>query len=314
MEYQEFLQSIKEAVCKQIPPEYVVMLNSVTKNNNQKLDAITIMGEGSHIAPNIYLNQYYEEYQSGREFSSIVQLIIKLSKIHDETEIVSLPDISDFNSIADLITYRLVNWEMNLERLRKMPYKDIEDLVVIYYLIINSDSSGIGSIAITDELLEKWNVSVDKIAELANKNTQILFPASIKGMNEVIKELVCNSMSDKDTEGLSQYDCDEFVNMFNTNQKSDEMYILSNDKGINGSSTLLYPKVVHDFAVRKNTNFYILPSSVHECILVPDNGMMNKDALKEMVKDVNSSQVPDDEVLSNEVYYYNRDTDEFHIV
>jgi hypothetical protein len=103
--------------------------------------------------------------------------------------------------------------------------------------------------------------------------------------------------------------------MLNTNQKVNEkMYVLSNDRGINGASTLLYPNVLYDFASSIRMNFYILPSSIHECILVPDTGKLSKAALKEMVKDVNDSHVSADEVLSNEVYYYDLATDEFHII
>ncbi len=313
MEYKEFLQVIRDELRKIVPTSYKVMLSTVIKNNDNKLAALSILPTGGTVAPNIYLNQYYDEYLSGRELSSIVQSILKQYKDSKKRERESIPDISDFNSIADLITYRLVNWNMNLDRLRKLPYKDIEDLVVIYYLVVKCDSSGIESIAITDELLEKWNVSVDEIDKHASKNTQILFPAYIRGMKEVINELVCNGMPDKDINDLSQDDYGEFMNMFNANQKTEDLNILTNDKSIYGASSLLYPNVLHDFAVSVNTNIYILPSSVHECILVPDNGRMNKEVLKEMVKEVNCSQVSAEEVLSNEIYYYNRFTDEFHI-
>jgi len=306
MSYKEFLQVIQDEVRKNMPASYKVMLSTVIKNNDSKLDALSILPTGVSVAPNIYLKQYYEEYQSGRELSSIVQLIIKLSKVSMEIEKEMLPDISDFNSIADLITYRLVNWHMNLEKIRKLPYKDLEDLVKIYYLVIKSDSNAIESIAITDALLEKWSVFTDKIDEHANRNTPTLFPASIRGMNEVIKELVFNGLPDADRESLSQGDYDELMEMFNTNNESDQMYILSNNNKINGASTLLYPKLLHDFAVSINMNFYILPSSIHECILVPDKGTMDKQALKDMVEEVNCSQVAADEVLSNEVYFYNR--------
>jgi hypothetical protein len=315
MSYEEFLQKVKHEITKRVPKSSQVMLNTVMKNNDCKLDAISIVDPEVTVTPNIYLNQYYEQYQSGSDLSSIAEIIIKLSKDRTEPEKEIIPDISDFNSIAHLITYRIVNWEKNLKRLRTMPYKDIEDLVVIYSIIIKSDSDGISSIPITDTLMEKWfGVFIDQIDECANRNTPNLFPAIIRDMNDVIKDMVIKNISDNNLEGISQDDYHELMNMLNTNQKTQDLYVLTNNRGINGASTLLYPNVLHDFAAKINMNFYILLSSIHECILAPDNGKMNKAALKEMVKDVNDSQVPADEVLSDEVYYYDLSSDEFHII
>jgi hypothetical protein len=280
MSYEAFLQQIKNEITKQVSKSNQVTLNTVMKNNDCKLDAISIVDPNETVTPNIYLNQYYEQYQSGRDLSSIAELIIKLSKDRTIPENEVIPDISDFNSIAHLITYRLVNWEKNLERLRTMPYQDYEDLVKIYYIVINSDSYGISSIPITDTLMEKWfGVFINQINECANRNTPALFPATIRNMNDVIRDMIFKNMSDKSLEGISQDDYNEIINMINTNQKSHEMYVLSKNRGINGASTLLYPKVLHDFATSINKDFYILPSSIHECILVPDNGKMNKAAL-----------------------------------
>jgi hypothetical protein len=316
MSYEEFLQQIKNEITKQVPNSNQVMLNTVLKNNNCKLDAISIVDPKETITPNIYLNQYYEQYQSGRDLRSIAELIIKLSKERVVPEKAMIPDVTDFNSIAHLITYRLVNWEKNRERLRTIPYEDAEDLVKIFYIVIKSDANGISSIPITDALMEKWYaVFINQLNEYADKNTPVLFPATIRDMNEVIKDMVFKDLRDNSLESMSQDDYDDIINMLNTNQKVNEkMYVLSNDRGINGASTLLYPNVLYDFASSIRMNFYILPSSIHECILVPDTGKLSKAALKEMVKDVNDSHVSADEVLSNEVYYYDLATDEFHII
>jgi hypothetical protein len=315
MSYEEFLKQIKNEIAKQVPKSNQVTLNTVIKNNDCKLDAISIVDPNETVTPNIYINQYYEQYQSGRDLSSIAELIIKLSKDRAVPEKEMIPDVTDFNSISHLITYRLVNWAKNRERLRTIPYEDVEDLVKIFYIVIKSDANGISSIPITDALMEKWyTVFINEISDCADRNTPVLFPATIRDMNEVIKDMVFKDMPDNSLEGMSQDDYDEIMNMFNSNQKAHQMYVISNNRGINGASALLYPNVLHEFAERINMNFYILPSSIHECILVPDNGKMNKASLKEMVKDVNDSQVSADEVLSNEVYYYDIATDEFHII
>jgi hypothetical protein len=85
------------------------------------------------------------------------------------------------------------------------------------------------------------------------------------------------------------------------------MYVLTNYKGINGASCLLYPEILDQIGDKLNADFYILPSSIHELILIIDDGKMNPISLREMVCEVNQTQVAADEVLSDQVYYYSRE-------
>ena len=86
------------------------------------------------------------------------------------------------------------------------------------------------------------------------------------------------------------------------------MYVLTNQSHLNGASALLYKDILRDFAHSLEENFYILPSSIHEVILVPANGIMSKNSLELMVKDVNQKEVSPMERLSDHVYFYDRFT------
>jgi len=87
------------------------------------------------------------------------------------------------------------------------------------------------------------------------------------------------------------------------------MYILTNQKGINGASCMIYKDVIKEFAQLIKSDIYILPSSIHEIILIPLEGSEDKERFKRMVIDINSSQVPADEVLSDSVYMYSLEKD-----
>ena len=317
MEYQEFLQLIKESVIKQILPGYDVKLKSIIKNNDQKLDAITITGAESRIVPNIYLNGYYEEFLKGRGLESIIQEIVSISINHDCKKVDLVLDLLDFNSISQQITYRLINLEMNRERLKDLPHQVIEDMAKIYYLVVKSDLEGISSVAITNYLVGKWNVNIDCIDKIAYENTPFLFPETIKGMNEIIKDIISTNvgdlMSNHTSCGDDQEVYERLLDALLNEPDREEMYVLSNRSGINGASSLLYPGVLHNFAKEQNANIYILPSSIHEVILIPANRKYSRVDLREMVIDVNNTQVAVDEVLSNEIYYFDLETDEFHI-
>lgn len=91
---------------------------------------------------------------------------------------------------------------------------------------------------------------------------------------------------------------------------------MSNSKGIHGASTILYPEVLGNFVHRDNVDveqLYILPSSTHEVILLPCNEMVNVMQLQQMVEEINKTQVPEEEILSDNVYVYSVKDDKISI-
>ena len=84
------------------------------------------------------------------------------------------------------------------------------------------------------------------------------------------------------------------------------MYVLSNQKRVFGAAGLLYDRVLSDAGVRLEDDFYVLPSSVHEVILVPDHVAGSEKELRIMVHEVNHTQVEPEEILSESVYHYDR--------
>jgi hypothetical protein len=165
--------------------------------------------------------------------------------------------------------------------------------------------------------MESWGVDFNEIKELAMANTPKLFPPIIRSMNEVfldlfrkdIKNMNDQNQSDRD-ELIEEASSEELLNLMMKGMgenNSTDMYVLSNIKGINGASCLLYPNLVKNFADNYQSDFYILPSSIHEIILVKDDKRLGKDVLHNMVIDVNQTQVPEEEFLSDHVYYYSRE-------
>jgi hypothetical protein len=227
-------------------------------------------------------------------------------------------DILNLDTISSKVTYRLINVEINKERLKTMPHNIICDLAKVYNIIVKSDENGLASIAVTNDLLEYWNYTVEEIDKLAEQNTPILFPPTIRTMKEVFYEMF-QSQAINNGKYASEEEKELLEQLYpkDRNQSTEpdeiEMYILSNTTNLNGASALFYPNVLQDFAVSHQSNLYILPSSIHEVILIPENRELSKEYLCQMVIDVNQTQVPIEEVLSNEVYYYNYQTKELSI-
>jgi hypothetical protein len=302
-DYNSFVNEITGKVKKLMGEEYSAQIYKVTKNNAMELDSLVLLKQGKNFAPNIYLLPYYEAYTEG---VSVKELAERLCVIYKNSTIPILDEefSYSFEEMKPYVIYRVVSYERNKKLLEQVPHIKYLDLAITYHCLVRDDDDGIGTIRITNEHMLLWKSSLQELHALATGNTKTLFPSTIRSMGEVIKGMFTDEMllsGEKLNEEM--LDCILYDDI-NTNQH--KMYILSNLKGINGASCLLYEDVLREFAKQIQSDFYILPSSIHEIILVPFHSTINKESLGEMVRDVNRTQVARDEVLSDRVYYFSR--------
>lgn len=311
MKYDQFLSRIKALVKKRMGGGYLVDINHVIKNNSIQLDGLIILKDGEKITPNIYLNSYFESYLEGDSIEDIVdKIIIIYEETMDEGEREAFCIQYELNEMKSSIIYRLVNYNKNTKLLNEIPHLRYLDLAITFHCLVKDNENGIGTIRITNKHIKDWNITLEDIAEMARINTPTLLPASIRSMNEVIIDILNKEMELQSLE--NSIDSENEIFEVSDQMKQDtmiDMYVLSNTKGINGASCLLYPDVVKELSDKLNTDFYILPSSIHEIILVKNNDKINKNVLHEMVIDVNYTQVAEDEILSNNIYFYSRERD-----
>lgn len=328
MKYEQFILDIKDTVERKVGCDFMVRLNHVIKNNALELDGLTIRNRNSKISPNFYLNDYFDRFQDGETVEDITDEILQLFLEQNNEEEQSQFDINfDFEKIKANIIFRVVNYKKNKKMLLNLPYINFLDLAITFHCLVKKEESGIGTIRISNDYMNLWKTSTNELMKIAGENTQRIFPANIRSMNEVIEGILKQDLdyyigdknpSDfKDFTGYSSdmTEKDMIKSMLKPEKENQQvdMYILSNSNGINGASTMLYPDVLKVFATEHNSDFYILPSSIHEVILIPYSQKMNKETLKDMVIDVNQTQVPSDEVLSNQVYIYHRSTNSIEI-
>lgn len=299
MSYETFIQKVLKRMGEEFSKEHTVTVNPVTKNNSIHLDGLVIMKEGDNAAPTIYLNSFYETYEKGKDFEEIVEEIKSLyHKSHAIEQYSTSICFENFEELKSKIIFRVVNFDRNEKMLQAVPYKKILDLAVTYHYLVESNKEGIRTVRITNELMERWNTNLNEIAELAKENTPRLFPAIIQSMDEFVNNLEIET----EREIINH----EEWNDVEEGSKLSAMYILTNNQCINGASCLLYD-VIERFASKMKTDLYILPSSIHELILVPKQKNIKKSELKRMVKEVNDAEVPYEDILSYQVYSYDRE-------
>jgi len=121
---------------------------------------------------------------------------------------------------------------------------------------------------------------------LAKENTRVLFPPKLRTLNDII----INCCGGEVIPG-----------------EIPEVYVLSNEQGINGASLMLYKSILEDIAGKIGGNYYVLPSSVHELLFIPESADVCPKFLKETVREVNESAVSDEDFLSDEIYYFEKE-------
>lgn len=286
MEYGDFLQCVQERTKRHAGKGGVVRVNHVIKNNGCELDGLVIMEQGKNVSPTIYLNGYYEEYQTGKELDDIMGEIMQQYNENKDKLQIETAFFDNFDNIKDCIVYKVVNYSKNRKLLQKIPHKKVLDLAVVYYCLLGKHEGENITALIYNSHMEKWNVTEQDLYYAAIENTPKLLKSRIRPMSEIISDMLGDCELDSRTE---------------------EMYVLTNESRLNGASCILYDNVLKHFAEQVGHDLYILPSSVHEVILLPMYGNYNKRILEGMVKDVNyDGGVAKDEILSDRVYVYNR--------
>lgn len=291
MEYKEFVEYIKMNAGYIAGEGGNITINHVIKNNGCEMDGLVIMEKGKDIAPTIYLDSFYELYTNGENIKNIIRQIEVIYEQNKNNVTFDVNILKHFDTIKDKIVYKVVNYRSNEKLLEQVPHKRILDLVVVFYCLLDNEYGRSATALIYNNNLKNWNVTIDDVYKAALKNTPDLLHSKISSMAALFEK--CGVNVDGEEVDLKDY-------------VPSDMYVLTNESKLNGAACILYENVLYDFAQKLGADLYILPSSVHEVILLPKLSMFEKDELVNMVKEVNTEGVAADEVLSDHVYEYNR--------
>jgi len=286
MTYNQFVQAVESKMKEVINEDTLISVYVAEKNNGVTRQGITISQKGINISPTIYLEEYYDKFQNGFGMDSIVEDILKLyqevrmRKSWDETT------IQTYEAIENRIVYRLINLRANEEMLREVPYVPYLDLAIVFYVMLEINDYGTACMMIRNEHLDMWKVTERDVYEKAGENTWHLLPPEFHTMRAIMEGF----------EGKVHY------------EGQDILYVLTNKIRNFGAAVILYEKCLEMVADFLDENFYVLPSSVHEVIIVKESETpWREDGLSEMVAEINRTQVDPEDVLSDFAYYYDRD-------
>ena len=289
MNFEEFKAWVKENITsKDWKETSQVEISVVKKNNGVSKAGLSIREDEHDVSPLLYLDDYYIHYQNGELLENIIRNIRADYDKKVQMAAVKIPNLQEFENIRGRVIYRLVNYEKNKEILEDCPHIRLYDLAVTFRWVARIDDVGVSTSLITNKQVKEWGVSVNDLVLAARQNTPRLFPAQIIDMEEMLAGMVS----------------------FILYPSTIPMYILTNKQELNGASVLLYGDILKDFANKKGADMYILPSSIHEVIMVPADRINDPTKLLSIVHDANTTVVSIGDVLSDSVYYYDRKKDQ----
>lgn len=302
MSFEEFTDHILQEICVRADGAFQVKKHDVIKNNNVKQTGITVMKEGVDIEPCVYLDELYREYETdGMKLDEIVDEVYKMIlKCEEDMPDVDLSGFRNWETVHGDIYPKLVNAEQNKELLEKIPHRNFMDLAVVYYAVArNQAQEDIGTILIYNGHMEIWGQEEENLYQTAMRNMRADGEADFVTLESVVKHIL---------RGITLPD-DESKDL-----RSKNMYILTNHRRCFGAAEILDKKTLRTIADQIGDRFIVLPSSVHETIVLPPKEEAEYRRLADMVREVNDTQVDVEERLSDHVYVYSRDEEMLKIV
>lgn len=293
--YSNFKQQLLADLQNRLGSDIQVTVQDIIKNNDTHLDGLTILSAKYNLSPTIYLNHYFKQYEAGRSLEEIENDILKVYRENCPSSNIDISFFTDYDKVKSRIIFKLVNYERNRELLSKVPHYRFLDLAIIFNCLVESSPSGSATILIHDHHLDYWGITRDDLYALSQQNTPKLLSYDLRDMTEILKELFSDECTPSDAIHFKE---------------SCPMYVLTNRYKLNGSGCILYQNLLRDFANCIKSDLFILPSSIHEVLIIPVKNQTTPQELTDMVKDVNSSQLSREEILSDHVYYYSREKEQ----
>lgn len=280
----EFTEKAKTAVQEYLGEEFVVEISTFRKNNGVSYQGMTIMENGHNASPAICMESLYESYRENGDMGDILKRIVEIYEKRKVSGSIDMEFLMDYEKVKDRVLFKLIGYEKNREFLKNAPHIHFLDMAIVFYCMMFHETMGNVTILIRRTESDRWGVGAEKLYENALKNTPGILAEQLRDIEEVLH-----------------------VDGENVRERNDhKMLVLTNTLQTFGAACVMYPGLLQKVSGQCDSNFFILPSSVHEVLLLPDHGEYDAQEFKNMVYEINRTQLEPEEILTDSVYYYDR--------
>lgn len=289
MTYQQFIDALEEEMKGSVGAEIQICVQEALKNNGIRRKGFLMQESGRSVNPTIYLEEYYQQYQTGARLEDITEQIKALYReiqAKPLTGMAANPEaLYDYGQIQGRIMFKIINREKNEAFLKTVPYISYLDMAIVFYVLLDVEEAGAVTMMVTREHSRIWGKEDVELMMQAKKNAARLLPPELRTMQSVISEILT---------GRQEEAAEDF------------MYVLSNQLRCLGAACILYDGVMEMIGDRIGENYFVIPSSIHEVIIIPESASPEYQGLNEMIREINATQVADEEILGEAAYYYER--------
>ena len=304
MNEQEFYKNIQESIIGFLPEQYAaaqITLTTKVKNNDVEKTGIVVQMPMERAAPVIYLDAYFRQYEEGR---GIDEILTEIAQIRDRAmngpiNMINPDFITDYENVRPRLQMRIFDTERNEKRLSEIVHHSFGDYSSAYCVLLSEDNGHSMSVMVTPSLMESWGITKKKLHDdtiLADLNRQ---PQLIN-----MPDMMDSMLSGREPENLLAGPARPIVE---PPEGEEALFILTNREKVNGAGLILNSVIQEKIANIVGGSYYVLPSSVHEILIMPDThdrSLMGAQQLCEMVSAINRSEVAPEDVLSDRVEYY----------
>lgn len=285
----EFTEDIKEKLYEMGYGDVDIKINNI-KKVNRDYEAMNVVPEGGVMGVSFNLEEIFTKFEQSGDYDSVLKNTTSfVANGIDTAPKTDIDNLLNYEEMKNKLSIEVISAEANKELLLNIPHDRIEDLAAVYRFVLKSESTGKASILVSNEMMQKMGITHEQLKNDALYNAPIIRPAVIKGMNEVIKELM----------GKEAY---ELAN--GTGNVEESVYVATVPDKDSGAGVLSYQNFMDQAAERVGGDFFILPSSIHEILIVKDDGEMKAELLRNMVQQINRTELMPEDKLSDNVYHY----------
>ena len=286
-EFERFANQVKEHIFENVADRdnLLIELHNTQKVNQMDQIFLTVRHKDCNVAPSVPLSAAFEAYKDGESLENILHSIENSIVSHTPTQDIDVKYVTEYDNVKDQIIPKIVNADMNKELLDRVPHFDLGDLSVLFAIKLDHPEIGGGQITVTNQVYDGWGVDDSLIMENALAN---------------MKE----STQCKDLFGVVADMNPEMADMFPPLDNGP--LVISNDDMLFGATSIMNMDVMKTLTERFGDGVMIIPSSVHECLVLKDeHSQEQKAALNSMVHEVNQTTVAKEDFLSDHIYHFN---------
>ena len=288
------MNDFAEAVRKDLQDNLSELFPGVTVNIQQvdKIQGGSYLGlridrEDGLASPVLNLEQPYQDMKTVRPYEKVIRDIAEQTEavLRDMPQI-SLTDVNEYDQLKEGLIMQVIPIRGNEERLADMPHRQMEDMAVVYRVMMNAPQhSGEMSFLVTNSIMQGYGITPEQLYADASFNMSQNMKYSIRPLFSVLAD-------------MNPVFADEPMP-----EPDNTLFVCTNEMGAYGAGAVAHPEFMEEASKKLQGNFFVLPSSIHEVLLLKDDGHTDYHALQDMVSAINATEVQPKDRLTDNVYH-----------